>query len=90
MWADSTPRRYYSRGSPHDRSKHETAGVASDVLHTDVDSIRGLKPSLVIDALPGIEPSCNLLAHFLSAGVSAVSANKAVVAAHGLRLTEIA
>jgi homoserine dehydrogenase len=40
----------------HDRKKHETAGVPLELLHTKLETLRTLKPQLVIDALRGSRP----------------------------------
>jgi len=72
------------------RVKHEEAGVPEDLLHTRIDSMRALKPALVIDALPGIGVSADLLTHFLRRGVHVVSANKTVIAEYGAGLTSLA
>jgi homoserine dehydrogenase len=45
---------------------------------------------LVIDALPGIGVSADLLTHFLRRGVHVVSGNKLVIAEYGSGLTSIA
>jgi homoserine dehydrogenase len=73
-----------------DLAKHETAGVDSHHLYTNCETIRKLRPALVIDALPRPGVSVELLTHFLRRGVHGVSANKAVVAEYGGGLTSIA
>jgi homoserine dehydrogenase len=73
-----------------DRTKHETAGVPPALLHTTPESIKTLRPQLVIDALPGATPSRELIEYYLEQGIDVVSANKAVVADAGVRLTRIA
>ena len=45
---------------------------------------------VVIDALSGVEPARTLVARFLAQGTSVVTANKALVAQHGLHLEAIA
>lgn len=73
-----------------DRAKHGAAGVPPALLSTGADSLKTLKPAVVIDALPGLEASHALLKHYLAHGVDGVSANKAVIAEFGRALTEIA
>ena len=73
-----------------DPARHEAAGVPPALLHTRADSLRTLKPAVIIDALPGLEASHALLKHYLAHGVDGVSANKAVIAEFGRALTEIA
>ena len=43
-----------------------------------------MKPDLVIDALPGLSPSFELLKYYLSKGIDVVTANKAVLAEDGV------
>lgn len=73
-----------------DRTKHEIAGMPTALLHTTLGSIKALRPQLVIDALPGAAPSRELIEHYLEQQIDVVTANKAVVADSGLRLTRIA
>jgi homoserine dehydrogenase len=49
-----------------------------------------LRPDLVVDALPGFEPSRELVEHFLAMGAEVVSANKALVAEYGPLLSALA
>jgi homoserine dehydrogenase len=73
-----------------DREKHEAAGVPSELLHTYPETLRALRPTLVVDALPGIEPSRSLLESYLAQGIDVVSANKALMADRGASLELIA
>ena len=73
-----------------DRARHEAAGVPAALLHTQSETISTLAPALVIDALPGIDPSQALATRYLSEGVDVISANKAVIAQFGSALAEIA
>jgi homoserine dehydrogenase len=73
-----------------DRAKHETAGVPAALLHITLESIKTLRPQLVVDALPGATPSRELIEYYLEQGIDVVSANKAVVADSGVHLTRIA
>lgn len=73
-----------------DPARHEAAGVPPALLYTRADSLKTLKPAVVIDVLPGLEASRALLEHYLAHGVDGVSANKAVIAEFGRALTEIA
>jgi|SRR5579871_2090395 len=70
--------------------KHRAAGVPDAVLHTNPSALLGCGPELVIDALPGVSPSSDLIAAFLRQGAHVVSANKAAIAAHGTPLTALA
>ncbi len=69
-----------------DRAKYEDAGVPPELLHTTRETLRALRPTLVIDALPGVEPSGSLLESYLAQGIDVVSANKAVIADRGVAL----
>jgi homoserine dehydrogenase len=72
-----------------DRAKYEDAGVPSAVLHTS-ETLRALQPTLVIDALAGVEPSASLVESYLAQGIDVVSANKAVIADGGAALEHVA
>jgi homoserine dehydrogenase len=74
-----------------DREKHEAASVPSELLHTSRETLRAaLGPTLVVDALPGIELSGSLLESYLAQGIDVVSANKALIADRGALLERIA
>jgi homoserine dehydrogenase len=73
-----------------DRAKYEDAGVPPELLHTTGETLRALRPTLVIDALPGVEPSGSLLESYLAQGIDVVSANKAVIADRGVALGRVA
>jgi homoserine dehydrogenase len=74
----------------NDQGKHEAAGMPSELLHTSPETLRALRPTLVVDALPGIEPSESLLESCLAQGVDVVSANKALIADRGASLERTA
>jgi homoserine dehydrogenase len=65
------------------RAKYEALGVPSGVLVTENEHLRALRPDIVVDALPGIEPSRRLVDHFLATGADVVSANKTLIAEYG-------
>jgi homoserine dehydrogenase len=69
-----------------DRGKYERLDVPAGLLRTRIEQISKLRADIVVDALPGIEPSRQLVEHFLSRGAHVVSANKALIAAHGWAL----
>jgi len=73
-----------------DRAKHHVPGIPLELLHSRLDTLRRLKPDLVVDALPGLSPSFELLQHYLSEGIDVVTANKAVIAEDGPELTGLA
>jgi homoserine dehydrogenase len=70
--------------------KHEAEGIPLQLLHSKLETLRALKPELVIDALPGLSPSFELVVHYLSEGVDVVTANKAVIAENGTELIRLA
>jgi homoserine dehydrogenase len=72
-----------------DRAKVEALGVSDELLHTESEHVLGLQIDIVIDALPGIEPSYHLVEHFLARGTHVVSANKALIAAHSGSLAAV-
>jgi homoserine dehydrogenase len=73
-----------------DRAKHHVPGIPLELLHSRLDTLRGLKPDLVIDATPGLSPSFELLQYYLSEGIDVVTANKAVIAEDGVELAGLA
>ncbi len=62
-----------------DPLKHEQDGVPHQILHGPDSRITLFAPDVVVDALPGLEPSRALVRHFLERGVSVVSANKRLI-----------
>lgn len=73
-----------------DPAKHIAAGVPASLLYTSTAAMEALRPQLVIDTLPGIEPSHTVIRQYLSLGVDVVSANKAVIAEFGVPLQHVA
>jgi homoserine dehydrogenase len=73
-----------------DRAKHQAAGIPEALLHTRIETLGPLHPALLIDALPGVEPSLTLMKSSLAQGVHVVSANKAIIARHEGELLGIA
>ena len=63
-----------------DPRKHEEDGIPAEHLHGPKSRITLLAPDIVVDALPGIEPSRALVRHFIDRGISVVSANKRLIA----------
>jgi len=73
-----------------DRAKHANEGVPSELLHQSQDELVRLQPDIVVDALPGLQPSLALAHYYLAHGVHVVSANKAVIAEAGSELIPLA
>jgi homoserine dehydrogenase len=73
-----------------DPAKHEADGVPPGLLHGPASRISLLAPDVVVDALPGIEPSRALVRDWLEQGVSVVTANKRLLAEAGPELERIA
>jgi homoserine dehydrogenase len=73
-----------------DRGKYEALGVPIDLLHTEPEHVSALQADIVIDVLPAVAPSRELVHHFLSEGAHVVSANKALIAEHGAALAAVA
>jgi homoserine dehydrogenase len=72
------------------RARHEAAGVAPQLLHESSESLRTIRADIVVDALPGLEPSHELVRHFIGQGANVVSANKTVIAETGPALGVLA
>ena len=73
-----------------DRAKHSADGIPMDLIHDSVDTLANLRPNVVVDALPGFQPSHSLARYYLADGVAVVTANKTLLAAAGPELQEIA
>jgi len=73
-----------------ERAKHSSDAVPPQLLHESQDALTGLRPDVVVDALPGLQPSQSLVRYYLSHGVNVVSANKVLIAEAGLDLSAIA
>lgn len=73
-----------------DREKHLRRGVPGELLLDRQELLAALDVDVVIDALPGLEPSGALARYFLAHGVHVVSANKALIAELGPQLHRIA
>ncbi|MET0497372.1 MAG: hypothetical protein ABW106_03760 [Steroidobacteraceae bacterium] len=87
----ATPGRFRVTGAlVRDRAKHSADGVPAELLHESIDELAKLNPDVVIDALPGLQPSQSLVRYYLAHGVAVVTANKALIATAGPDLLEIA
>jgi len=73
-----------------DRGKYERVGVASGLLRTRTEQVVKLRPDVVVDALSDPEVAGDILRHFLSSGVSVVSAGKTLIAGSGALLAGLA
>lgn len=73
-----------------DRAKHADDGVPAELLHESQDALVNLHPDIVIDALPGLQPSQSLVRYFLAHGSHVVSANKTLIAEAGGELIPLA
>jgi homoserine dehydrogenase len=73
-----------------DRIKAEALSVPKGLLHTESEHVLGVQIDIIVDALPGVEPSRDLVEHFLARGAHVVSANKALIATHGAALSALA
>lgn len=73
-----------------DPAKHEANGVAAELLHGPGSRVSLLAADVVVDALPGIEPSRALVRDWLDQGVSVVTANKQLLAEAGPELERVA
>lgn len=66
-----------------DRARYQAAGIAPELLHDSADYAGKVRADIVVDALPGLEPSHELVRHFIEQGSNVVSANKTVIAETG-------
>ena len=64
-------------------SSRNREGISEALLHSDEALVQEMDCDVVVDALPGLEPSTRLVTAFLSRGIHVVSANKAVIAGFG-------
>jgi homoserine dehydrogenase len=64
--------------------------IAKTLVQTDEAALQQVECDVVVDALPGLEPSLSLLRAFLAGGIHVVSANKVVMADEGLALAALA
>ena len=72
------------------RSHHTAQGIPDSLLITDEAPLKEIDSDMVVDALPGLEPSLTLDAAFLARGIDLVTANKAVIAQSGKELRAVA
>jgi homoserine dehydrogenase len=73
-----------------DRDKYARSDCNAPPLFDSLEAMANLRPDVVIDALPGHEPSRSLVSHFLERGISVVSSNTALVAEAGRALSKLA
>jgi homoserine dehydrogenase len=73
-----------------DRGKYEQLAVPGGLLRNRIEQITKLRADVVIDALPALDPSRQLVDYFLLSGTHVVSANKALIAKCGLTLSGLA
>jgi homoserine dehydrogenase len=73
-----------------DPQKHEDQGIPPDILLGPESRVTLLAPDVVVDCLPGFEPSRSIAHHFIDRGISVVSANKRLAADWGGRLEQAA
>jgi homoserine dehydrogenase len=64
--------------------------TAAVPLTNDADEFFAARPDVVIEALGGVEPARTLVHRALDAGLSVVTANKSLIAAHGDALADLA
>jgi len=72
------------------RSHHTAQGIPDSLLFTDEAPLKEIDADMVVDALPGLEPSLTLHAAFLARGIDVVTANKVVIAQSGQELQAVA
>lgn len=70
------------------RARH-SGQVPDELVYESLDGA-DLRPDIVVDALPGLEPSLPLVRRYLGHGVHVVSANKTLIAEAGVELSALA
>jgi homoserine dehydrogenase len=65
-------------------------GTPKVFLNIDESDLQDLDCDIVVDGLPGLEPSTRIVTAFLSRGIHVVSANKALIAQSGPALSDLA
>lgn len=73
-----------------DCEKYRNSGLEKRLIVNRIESLSDLAPTVVIDALPGVDPSADLLKTYLAQGIPVISANKALIAAQGSALRRLA
>lgn len=73
-----------------DRFRPRGATVAPGVLTSDVDEFLATEADIVVEAIGGLDPAARIARSALTRGIHLVTANKAVVAAHGGELAALA
>lgn len=68
------------------RDKHAAQGVPRSLLFESQDELATVRADIVVDALPGLQPSQSLVRYYLAHGVSVASANKMLIAEAGVDL----
>lgn len=72
------------------RTRARHAGqIPDELVYESLDGAQ-LRPDIVVDALPGLEPSLSLVRKYLGHGVHVVSANKTLIAEAGPELSALA
>src|SRR5690606_37152917 len=72
-----------------DTSVEREAPLPEELFTTDAESLV-LGADVVVELMGGIEPARSLIAKALQAGADVVTANKALIAAHGPELADVA
>lgn len=72
-----------------DRFRHERTGVPAPLL-LSLETALGLHADIVVEAIGGIEAAAEAIRRALHGGAHVVTANKAVIAAHGRELRRTA
>lgn len=73
-----------------DPDRRRPAPVPAGTLTTDLEAFTNTDADLVVEAIGGLEPARQIALRALTSGCGFVTANKALVAAHGLELETLA
>ena len=72
------------------RENHAGKEIPPGLLHESHDEVAQLSADVVVDALPGLQPSLRMVRHYLDRGIPVVSANKVLIAEAGCELLALA
>jgi homoserine dehydrogenase len=70
--------------------RHRAQGIPEAILQTDTAQLHQIDCDVVVDALPGVEPSAQFAAAFVARGIDLVTANKALIAHAGAGMATLA
>jgi homoserine dehydrogenase len=73
-----------------DSARHAAHSASIKRFYDSFHAVAQEHPDVVVDALPGVEPSLSIVSHFLERGISVVSANRCLITEAGKTLGTLA